>query len=87
MTNLPWGRSLLYPLIDHPRDLLPIWTIIDAAWAHTQQSADHMQYCSHILSIGRVRWIAGTPYVGKDNSCWYRFQAEAVQTTFIGRAA
>ena len=55
-------------------------------WAHTIQATDHMRHCSRFVSIGRVRWIAETPYDGKDDSGWYRFEAEPVTTIFTGRA-
>lgn len=87
ITNLPWSRPLLHPLIAHLHRLLPLWTIIDANWAHTKQAAELMQYCSHIVSIGRVRWFEGTPSGGKDDAAWYRFEAEPASTIFTGRAA
>jgi hypothetical protein len=87
ITNLPWTRPLLHALIAHLRSLLPLWTIIDANWAHTRQAAEHMRFCSRMASIGRVRWIAGTSHDGKDDSCWYLFEAEPVTTNFTGRAA
>jgi hypothetical protein len=86
ITNLPWSRPLLPALIDHLRSLAPVWTIIDANWAHTRQAAEHMRYCSRIVSIGRVRWIEGTRCDGKDDSCWYRFEAAPIATIFTGRA-
>lgn len=87
ITNLPWTRSVLHELISHLRRILPLWTIIDANWAHTRQSAGHMRYCPRMLSIGRIRWIAGTQTDGKDDCCWYVFVPEPVQTIFTGRAA
>jgi hypothetical protein len=32
-----------------------------------------MPFCSDIVAIGRVKWIAGSKFTGKDNACWYRF--------------
>ena len=50
ITNLPWSRPLLHPLIDHLRGLLPVWTIIDANWAHTKQAAElHAVLLEHRL--------------------------------------
>jgi hypothetical protein len=82
ITNLPWTRPLLHAPIAHLRGILPLWTIVDANWTHTKQSAEHMPYCARIVPIGRVRWIAGTSCDGKDDSSWYRFEAELVATIF-----
>ena len=32
-----------------------------------------MPHCSDIMTIGRVKWIEGSKYTGKDNHAWYRF--------------
>ena len=44
------------------------WLLFDANWAHTRQSRDLIQHCCRILPIGRVRWIPGSPYTGKDDA-------------------
>jgi hypothetical protein len=86
ISNLPWTRWLLHPLINHLRDLRPVWTIIDANWSHAKQAAELMCYRSQIVSIGRVRWFEGTPSGGKDDAARYRFEAEPASTIFTGRA-
>ncbi|RRI02320.1 hypothetical protein EH240_12705 [Mesorhizobium tamadayense] len=87
ITNLPWSRPVLHPLLAHLKGLLPLWTIIDSNWAHTIQAGPHMHYCSQVVSIGRVRWIPGTSSDGKDDASWYRFEAVPTETIFKGRAA
>jgi hypothetical protein len=86
ISNLPWTRSILHPLINHLRDLRPVWTVIDATWAHTKQAAELILYCSQIVSIGRLRWFVGTSSGGKDDAAWYKFEAEPASTIFTGRA-
>jgi len=86
ITNPPWDRAILHPLIDHLRVLLPTWLLIDADWMHTKQAAPHLRYCRKIVSVGRVKWIADSPYSGKDNCCWYLFGKVATPTTFVGPA-
>ena len=39
ITNPPWTRKRLHPLIDHFRLLRPTWLLFDANWAFTQQAA------------------------------------------------
>jgi hypothetical protein len=76
-TNPPWDREVLHPLIDHLVSLQkPVWLLIDADWMHTQQAIPYLRFCTHIISIGRVRWIEGTLMDGYDNSCWYRFSMD-----------
>lgn len=86
ITNPPWDRKLLHPMIMHFSDQCPTWLLFDADWAHTVQSAPFMSRCTHIISIGRVQWIPGSGMVGKDNCAWYRFEAGHVDgPKFIGR--
>lgn len=79
VTNFPWTRELMHPLIDRMMRHAPTWCIHDSDWAHTVYKRlpitvpDLMKHCSHILAIGRVRWIDDTTKKGKDNVCWYRF--------------
>jgi hypothetical protein len=85
ITNPPWERTILHPLIEHWRLQMPTWFLFDAEWMHTRQSAPFMSYCREIVSIGRVRWIEGSKMTGKDSCCWYLFCAEAGETRFHGR--
>ena len=36
ITNPPWTRELLHPLISHFQQLKPTWLLFDADWCHTQ---------------------------------------------------
>jgi hypothetical protein len=73
ITNPPWERDSLHALIHHLAYLKPTWLLFDADWMHTKQAALTLPLCSHIVSVGRVKWIAGSPSVSKDNVAWYRF--------------
>ena len=85
ITNPPWSRPVLHQLIDHLRQLCPTWLLFDANWAHTQQAAAHLRFCSRIVSVGRVKWIEGTAMTGKDDAAWFRFEAFECQTMFVGK--
>jgi hypothetical protein len=86
ITNPPWTRSILHPMIMHFISISPYcWLLFDADWAHTKQSAPYMKYCSDIVSVGRLIWMEGTKTSGKDNCAWYRFSKDAKQTVFHGR--
>ena len=73
ITNPPWSRPILHALIVRFQTLAPTWLLFDADWAHTKQSAPFLDQCSHIVAVGRLRWIKGTNQTGKDNCSWYRF--------------
>lgn len=71
ITNPPWTRQLLHPLIAHFVSLAPTWLLLDADWAHNQHAAPYLPYCVKIVSVGRVKWF-GTA-AGKDNVAWFYF--------------
>lgn len=76
VTNPPWSREILHPMIRHFQRFAPTWLLFDAEWMFTGQSARLIDQCSHIVAVGRLRWIEGTTMSGKDSCCWYRFDAK-----------
>jgi hypothetical protein len=86
ITNPPWDRKILHPLITCLSDIAPTWLLFDADWMHTKQSAPFMERCQKIISVGRVKWIPDSTMTGKDNCAWYLFMKErAAHTEFHGR--
>lgn len=85
ITNPPWDRKILHPMIHHFRRLCKTWLLFDADWPHTKQSVDYMKYCSKIVAIGRVKWIDNSVGAGKDNAAWYEFLDKECETVFYGR--
>lgn len=86
ITNPPWDRKLLHPLIERFAMIKPTWLLFDADWMHTMQSIPYMPWCEKIVSVGRVKWIEGSTSVGKDNAAWYLFDANHIgETAFYGR--
>lgn len=86
ITNPPWERKFLHQFIETWIDICPTWLLFDADWMHTKQSAILMSYCSRVVSVGRVKWIEGSKNTGKDNCCWYLFDAHKDgPTQFYGR--
>lgn len=86
ITNPPWDRKLLHPVIKHLSSIAPTWLLFDADWAHTKQSVEYIKHCKKIVSIGRVKWFEETNMTGKDNCCWYLFDVNFNGVTeFIGR--
>lgn len=86
ITNPPWARHILHPLIEHLSGMAPTWLLFDADWMHTKQSIPYLPRLRRVVSVGRVKWIEDSPSVGKDNCCWYLFgKPSDVGTVFYGR--
>ena len=77
ITNPPWTREVLHPLINHLKGQHPTWLLFDADWAHTLQAQSFMRFCKKIVSAGRIRWLEGTNldqgHSPMDNCAWYLF--------------
>ena len=86
ITNPPWRRDILHPMIERFMHIAPTWILLDAAWAHTKQSAPFIDQCSHIVAVGRLRWIPDTKMTGKDDCVWLRFHSQhSGGPKFVGR--
>lgn len=88
ITNPPWDRAILHPVIMNLAQHLPTWLLFDADWMHTRQAVPFMPLLRKVVSVGRVKWIPDSPHTGKDNCCWYLFDANAEgPAVLVGRAA
>jgi len=76
ITNPPWSRDVLHPMLVHLSAIRPTFLLFDADWMHTKQAAPYLIYCKKIISVGRVKWIPGSRHTGKDNAAWYLFEAD-----------
>ena len=86
ITNPPWTREIMHPMIMHFQAIAPTWLLFDSDWAYTVQADPFLDQCSHVVAVGRLKWIAGSKHTGKDNASWYRFHAQHVGgPKFIGR--
>ena len=86
ITNPPWDRKILHPMIDYFTSFRPTWLLFDSDWPHTKQSIPYIPILKKIVSIGRVQWIPDSKSTGKDNCCWYLFDSSDSQKTyFFGR--
>jgi hypothetical protein len=86
ITNPPWDRKTLHPMIEAFSNLRPTWLLFDADWMHTRQSARFMPLLRKIVSVGRVKWIPDSKMTGKDNCAWHLFDAKkAGPIEFVGR--
>jgi hypothetical protein len=73
ISNTPWDRDLLHPMIEHFASQRPTWLLIDSNWSHTKQAKPFMRYCLKEQMIGRVKWIENSKMAGKDDCSWFLF--------------
>ncbi|MET4198752.1 hypothetical protein [Bradyrhizobium sp. LA6.12] len=73
ITNPPYTRVVMHALIAHFERIAPTWLLLEHDWAQTMQAAPFMRACSHIVAVGRLKWIPGSKFTGKDNYAWFRF--------------
>lgn len=87
ITNPPWTRIFLHKLIEFLMTDInkPTFLLFDADWMHTKQSSEYMQWLRKAVSVGRLKWIEGSPHTGKDNCVWYFFDKGHGSTKFYGR--
>lgn len=85
ITNPPWDRKILHPMIEHFCALKPTWLLFDADWLHTKQSSRFMPWLVKIVSVGRVKWIPDSKMTGKDNCAWHLFDVDGEGCQFYGR--
>jgi hypothetical protein len=89
ISNPPWSRDILHPIILNLSDQAPTWLLIAAGWAHTRQSGLYLPRLRTIVSVGRVKWIKDSPFTGKEDCAWHFFglpqAGEPAITHFIGR--
>jgi len=85
ISNPPWDRKTMHPMIEHFSKMVATWFLADANWMFTKQASPYLKYCSKVVTIGRVKWIEGSKMTGKDDSVWYLFEPDAKETLFYGR--
>ncbi len=78
ITNPPWTRELLHPMIEHFVTLVPdVWLLFDGDWLFTKQAAPYIDcYLTDIIPTPRLKWIPDSKHTAKDNTSWYRFTAD-----------
>jgi len=82
ITNPPWDRKILHPLITILSSIRPTYLLFDADWMHTKQAVEYLKKCAKIISVARVKWIPDSKMSGKDNCAWYLFTDHDCETVF-----
>lgn len=77
VTNPPWSRDLLHPIIENLAAQGETWLLFDAAWAFTRQARPWLRLCHKIIVVGRLKWVPDTPHDAQDDCAWYLFGPDA----------
>lgn len=88
ITNPPyWGRpNDLHPLIENLSDQAPTWLLMSSDWLFNKSSGPVTRRLRRIVAVGRVKWIPGSRYTGKENVAWLLFDRPALRAGFfVGR--
>jgi hypothetical protein len=90
ITNPPFARDMLLPIIEYLSSLRPTWLLLPADMMHNRYMKPYLANCSCILSVGRLCWFldgGGKKVKSVDNFAWYLFdnKSKFSRTEFIGR--
>lgn len=88
ITNPPFTRSVLLPMIDKFISMKPTWLLLPADYMHNAYFRPYMNKCTCVVSIGRVCWFKkeGKRVASTDNFAWYFWPHKASgdsDTTFL----
>ena len=88
VTNPPFSKDVLLPLLDHFISLKPTWLLLPAGYMNNIYFGPYMKRCSRVVSIGRLKWIKDSKHTSTDDFCWYfwpKGSTEDMRTIFYGR--
>lgn len=57
ITNPPFSKKLLFPLLDHLPNIAPTWLLLRASTLHNKRMKKYWKNCSQVVSIGRLGWF------------------------------
>jgi len=72
ITNPPFERRLLVPLLYHWLPHQPAWLLLPTDSLINLWFAPFASYLAEIVPVGRISWLANGVH-GKDNHAWLRF--------------
>lgn len=73
VSNPPWTRAILHPLIVHLSDQAPTWLLFDSEWINSLQAMEFRSRLRRVVTVGRLKWIPDSPYDAMDSVSWYFF--------------
>lgn len=89
ITNPPFTKSVLLPMIDHFMSIKPTWLLLPADMMHNVYFKEYVDKCTRIVSVGRLKWFKDSAHSSTDNYAWYFWPMHGgrnYQTVFYGRS-
>lgn len=81
VTNPPWRRDMLHPMIVKFSDAKPTLLLFDANWINTKQASIFKDRLVAVFPAFRHKWFAGTELdngsAPKEDTSWYLFAPPA----------
>ena len=74
VTNPPWSRELLLPLLDAwiESPARQVWLLLASTHLMNRYSGPYAPRTAEIIPAGRPKWIADSKWSAKDDACWVR---------------
>lgn len=85
ITNAPWRRGHLFPIIDNLVKIAPVWMILPGEFYHRRNASACMSRCSDVVSTGCVNWIPGKSGNARTAYAWYKFHNTPQKTVLHPR--
>lgn len=88
--NPPWINTSasgyqLNDIIDKFSRITTTCLLLDGNYLFNKKSSPLMEYCKAVIPIGRVKWIEGSKYTGKENCAWFVFGSTPSETRLYPR--
>lgn len=77
ITNPPWRRDWLHPLIMHLSEQADTWLLFDAGWVHNKTTPPEVrQRLAAQVSVGRVKWFEDSEHDYSKDIAWHLFKRD-----------
>ena len=75
ITNPPWTRQLLIPMIKLFSSVKPTWLLFDSDFLFTKKTGAPkvLPFCHMVVPTPRIKWIPDSKHSATDNTAWYLF--------------
>lgn len=75
ITNPPWRRDLLIPLVKFFSSVKPTFLLFDSDFLFTKKTGapEVLPFCHYVIPTPRLKWIPDSKHSATDNTAWYMF--------------
>ena len=77
ITNPPWTRQILQPMLLNWLKQAPVWILIDAGFPYNKRTDERIKNClARQVPVGRLKWIRNSPHDSSKNTVWCYLTSE-----------